>query len=97
MCAVILTKQDLTGSRPGRDATPESYRKQGLKTEGSLNATGDSLSYFKLKDGQLVSLTQTSNEAMDFAVSTAEGENRKVFQGTVQSRTQLALMPPAKQ
>ncbi len=97
MCAVILTKLDLAGSHPGRDATPESYRKQGLKTEGSLDATGDSLSFFTLKDGQLVSLTQSSNEHMDFAVSSLDGENRKLFQGIVQSRTQLALMPPSKQ
>jgi hypothetical protein len=97
MCAVILTKQDLTGSRAGHDATPDSYRKQGLKTEGTMNATGDSLSYITLKDGQLVSLTQTSSEQMDFTVSSQDGENRKLFQGTVQSRTQLALMPPSKQ
>jgi hypothetical protein len=97
MCAVILTKQDLTGSRPGHDATPESYKKQGLKTEGSLIASGDGLSYITLKGGQLVSLTQTSNQEMDFTVSSLDGENKKLFQGTVQSRTQLALMPPSKQ
>ncbi len=97
ICAVILTKLDLTGPRAGSDATPESYKKQGLKTEGTLNATGDSLSYISLKDGQLVSLTQNSNEQMDFAVSSLSGEDRKLFQGVVQSRTQLALIPPAKQ
>ncbi len=96
MCAVILTKLDLTGSRPGVDATPESYRKQGMKTEGTWNATGDKLNYISLKDGQLVSFTQTSNEQMDFAVSSQDGGNRKLFQGVVQSRTQLALMPAGK-
>jgi hypothetical protein len=97
ICAVILTKQELTGLRPGHDATPESYKKQGLKTEGSLIASGDSLSYFTLKEGQLVSLTQTSKQEMDFTVSSLDGENKKLFQGTVQSRTQLALISPAKQ
>jgi hypothetical protein len=97
ICAVILTKLDLASPRAGSDATPENYKKQGLKTEGTLNATGDSLSYIALKDGQLVSLTQNSNEQMDFAVYSLSGEDRKLFQGVVQSRTQLALIPPAKQ
>jgi hypothetical protein len=97
ICAVILTKLDLAGPRAGSDATPESYKKQGLKTEGTLNGTGDSLSYISMKDGQLVSLTQSSNEQMNFSVSSLTGEDRKLFQGVVQSRTQLALMPPAKQ
>jgi hypothetical protein len=97
ICAVILTKLDLAGARTGSDATPDSYKKQGLKTEGTLNATGDSLSYIALKDGQLVSLTQNSNEQMDFSVSSLNGEDHKSFQGVVQSRTQLELIPPAKQ
>jgi hypothetical protein len=97
ICAVILTKLDLAGLRAGSDATPESYKKQGLKTEGTLNATGDSLSYIAVKDGQLVSLTQNSDEQMDFSVSSQSGEDRKLFQGVVQSRTQLALIPPVKQ
>jgi hypothetical protein len=94
-CAVILTKQELTGSRPGHDATPESYKKQGLKTEGTWTGSGDNLSYISLKDGLLVSVTQTSAEQMDFTVSSQTGEDRKVFQGAVQSRTQLALMAPS--
>ncbi|HEV3221156.1 MAG TPA: hypothetical protein VGZ48_15425 [Candidatus Acidoferrales bacterium] len=96
-CAVILTKLEMTGSRAGHDATPESYKKQGLKTEGTWSGTGDNLSYISLKSGLLVSVTQTSAEQMDFTVSSQTGEDRKVFQGAVQSRTQLALMAPAKQ
>ncbi len=94
-CAVILTKLELTGSRPGHDATPESYKKQGLKTEGTWTGSGDNLSYISLKDGLLVSVTQTSAEQMDFTVSSQTGEDRKVFSGAVQSRTQLALMAPS--
>lgn len=94
-CAVILTKLELTGSRPGHDATPEIYKKQGLKTEGTWTGSGDNLSYISLKDGLLVSVTQTSAEQMDFTVSSQTGDDRKVFQGAVKSRTQLALMGPS--
>jgi len=93
-CAVILTKLELTGSRPGHDATPESYKKQGLRTEGTWTGIGDNLSYISLKNGILVSVTQNSAEQMDFTVSSQTGEDKKVFQGAVQSRTQLALMAP---
>jgi len=95
MCAVILTKRDLTGSRAGRDATPESYRKQGLKTEGTLNASGDYLSYVELKDGLLVSLTQTYDQQMDLTISSQDGGFRKLIQGIVKSRQQFALIPPS--
>lgn len=100
-CAVILTKLTLTGSRPGHDATPESYRKLGLRTAGTWTGDGDSLSYVSLRTGRLVSVTQTSNELMSFSVTTAAGENRMSYEGGVQSHSQLALLPavqpPAKQ
>jgi hypothetical protein len=32
---------------------------------------------------------------MDFTVSSQTGDDRKVFQGAVKSRTQLALMGPS--
>jgi hypothetical protein len=47
--------------------------------------------------GRLVSVTQTSSEQMDFTVTNTEGENRMVYQGAVQSRSQLALLPSSKQ
>jgi hypothetical protein len=96
-CAVILAKLELSGSRPGHDATPESYRKRGLRTTGTWSGTGDSLTYVSLATGRLVSVTQTSNEQMDFTVTTTAGENRTVYQGAVQSHSQLALLPPTKQ
>jgi hypothetical protein len=96
-CAVILAKLVLTGSRPGHDATPESYLKKGLRTVGTWSGTGDSLSYVSLSTGRLVSVTQTSTEQMDFAVTTAAGENRVNYQGAVQSRSQLALLSSSKE
>jgi hypothetical protein len=95
-CAVILSKLELTGSRPGHDATPDSYKKRGLRTEGTWTGSGDSLSYVSLATGRLVSVTQTSSEQMDFKVSTTDGETRVAYQGSVQSKSRLALLPGAK-
>jgi hypothetical protein len=93
ICAVILTKLSLIGSRPGHDATPENFKKMGLTTAGTWTGEGDSLSYVSLSSGRLVTVTQSSNEQMDFTV-TQEGGDRMTYKGTVQSRSHLALLPP---
>jgi hypothetical protein len=92
-CAVILAKLSLTGLKPGHDPTPERYRKLGLRTTGAWAGEGDSLSYVSLRTGRLVSVTQTSREEMNFTVTTDAGENRVSYQGSVQSHSQLALLP----
>ena len=92
-CAVILAKLTLTGLKPGHDPTPERYRKLGLRTAGTWAGEGDSLSYVSLRTGRLVSVTQTSREEMNFTVTTDAGENRVSYQGSVQSHSQLALLP----
>jgi hypothetical protein len=96
-CAVILTKLELANTRPGRDTTPEDYRKRGLRTAGTWAGSGDSLSYVSLRTGHLVSVTQSSKEQMDFNVSTVQGEDRLNYQGSVESHSHLALLPSTKQ
>jgi hypothetical protein len=94
ICAVILTKLTLVGAHPGnKDVTPENYRKMGLTTAGTWTGEGDTLSYVSINSGRLVSVTQSSTEHMDFTV-THEGGERMSYQGSVQSRSQLALLPP---
>nr|HEV7952546.1 hypothetical protein [Candidatus Acidoferrales bacterium] len=92
-CAVILTKLTLVSARPGKEATPENYRKMGLTTAGTWTGEGDTLSYVSINSGRLVSVTQSSTEHMDFTV-THEGGERMSYQGSVQSHSQLALLPP---
>jgi hypothetical protein len=92
-CAVILTKLTLVGARLGKDATPENYRKMGLTTAGTWTGEGDTLSYVSINSGRLVSVTQSSTEQMDFTV-THEGGERMSYQGSVQSHSHLALLPP---
>jgi hypothetical protein len=92
-CAVILTKLTLVDARPGKDATPENYRKMGLTTAGTWTGEGDTLSYVSINSGRLVSVTQSSTEQMDFTV-THEGGERMSYQGSVQSHSHLALLRP---
>ena len=92
-CAIILTKLTLVGSRAGKDSTPENYRKLGLTTAGTWTGEGDTLSYVSTISGRLVSVTQSSIEKMDFTV-THEGGEHMSYQGSVQSHSQLSLLPP---
>jgi hypothetical protein len=92
-CAVILTKLSLVSARPGKDSTPENYRKLGLSTAGTWTGEGDTLSYVSINSGRLVSVTQSSTEHMDFTVTHESGE-RMSYQGSVQSHSQLAILPP---
>ncbi|HLW97283.1 MAG TPA: hypothetical protein VKR82_01455 [Candidatus Acidoferrales bacterium] len=92
MCAVVLCKLTLTGLKPGHDTTPDSYRKLGLRTAGTWSGEGESLSYISLRTGRLVSVTQTSNEEMNYTVTTDAGQNRVSYQGSVRSHSELALL-----
>jgi hypothetical protein len=65
----------------------------GLTTTGTWTGEGDTLSYLSLSSGRLVSVTQSSSEQMDFTV-THEGGDRMSYQGSVQSHSHLALLPP---
>ncbi|MGH9594868.1 MAG: hypothetical protein ACRD5L_17385, partial [Bryobacteraceae bacterium] len=94
-CAVILTKLVLTGPRPDREATPENLKKQGYRSAGTWNGDGDSLSYVSIETGQVVSVTQSSNEQMDFTVGTPDGQRVLHYEGAVHSHTQISLLPPA--
>jgi len=92
-CAVILTKLTLVSLHPGKDSTPENYRKMGLTTAGTWTGEGDTLSYVSIISGRLVSVTQSSTEKMDFTLTHADGDHMS-YRGTVQSHSQLALLPP---
>ena len=95
-CAVLLTKLTLTGSRgPEHDATPDNLKKLGMKASGTWTGDGESLTYFSLRTGRLVSVTQSSSEEMDFSVSSADAPNGIRYQGTVKSKMQMSLLPGA--
>jgi hypothetical protein len=93
-CAVILTKVTLTGTRgPDQDATPPSYRKMNLRTAGDWTGEGESLSYVSLATGNIVSVTKSSDEKMDFTVSSSFSHEVLRYNGAVKTHSQLSLLP----
>jgi hypothetical protein len=65
----------------------------GLTAAGTWTGEGDTLSYVSISSGRLVSVTQSSSEQMDFTVTHDTGD-RMTYKGSVQSHSQLALLPP---
>jgi len=94
-CAVILTRFEISrhGS-PHSDATPEDYRRNGLRTSGTWTGSGESLDSISLTDGLLVSSTQTSTQDMDYEIVSASTGSKIHHTGRTQSQSVITLAPP---
>lgn len=89
-CAVILTQfQILRHGLSRSEETPPDYVRHGLRTEGILTGSGESLDTFSLATGLLVTSTQTSRQRADFdIINAANGE--KIHRAG-QVRTQMVI------
>lgn len=92
-CAVLLTHFAIVhrGS-PQSDATPDDYRRSGLRTSGSWTGSGESLDTISLSTGLLESATQTSTQKMDYQIASATKASRIHHVGEVQSQSQIRLV-----
>jgi hypothetical protein len=91
MCAVILTRQSVLPGRKRRDPTPEDYRRNGLKTSGQWNGSGESLSYISLQSHLAVSVTQDSSQKIDFTVTNSSGSSIR-YAGTIETHSRVELL-----
>jgi hypothetical protein len=93
-CAVILTQFEISRSgSPHSDATPDDYRRNGLRTSGAWTGTGESLDSISLATGLLVSSTQSSTQQMDYQVTSTSTGSTIHHTGKTQSQTQITLVP----
>jgi len=89
-CAVILSEVEI--SRPGSshsDATPDDFRRNGLRTSGTWTGTGETLNFISLSTGLLISSTQSITQNMDYQVSSASTGSSVRHTGKSQSQTQI--------
>ena len=97
-CAVILSNLNLTRPKSARNLTPEEYRKNGVQTSGTWNGAAQSLVYVSLRNGAVVSVSQTGSEDVDVTFSTIQNTSMR-YAGTILSRSQVELLgdgQPAK-
>lgn len=93
-CAVILTRfKILRRGSVHPDATPEDYRRNGLRTSGSWTGSGESLDSISLSTGLLVSSTQTSTQDMDYEITSASTGSSIHHKGRVETHSEIALLP----
>lgn len=93
-CAAILSKFEILRRGSKSDATPEDFRRHGLRTSGTWTGSGETLDLVSLASGVLVRSTQTTMQDMDFQVSSAATTSRMSYQGHVASQTEITLLPP---
>ena len=93
-CAVILTQFEIArrGSSHA-DATPDDYRRNGLRTSGTWTGSGESLDSYSWATGLLVSSTQSSTQNMDYQVTSASTGSSVHNVGKVQSQSHITLIP----
>ncbi len=91
-CAVVLM-QFAMGQKPGgKNATPEEFRKRGLRTSGEWTSHGESLVYVSLVTGRTVSVTQSSDEWMDLNIRHENGGTPFRYAVRAQNETHLLLL-----
>jgi hypothetical protein len=95
MCAVILTKFDITRDSKTASTTPEMYRKNGLQSKGKWTGSGEGLDSISLRTGLVHSETQNSTQDMDFTISSGPAAAHLTYAGNVKSQTQITLLPGA--
>ncbi len=86
-CAMILTHFEI--SRHGSDAAPEEFRRNGLRTSGTWNGSGESLDAISLATGYLESSTQTSTQNIDYEIISAASGSSIHRVSKVEAQTEI--------
>lgn len=98
-CAVVLTRFSiLHHGSPHSNATPPDYAREGLRTSGTWDASGESLDSISLATGLLVRSTQTGTQDVDYEVTSATTGSsiHQVSHVTTQSLITLVPAPPSQ-
>jgi hypothetical protein len=92
-CAVILTHFEI--SRRGSehsDATPDDYRRNGLRTSGKWTGSGQSLNSVSLVSGFLITSSQTATQNMDYEIVSAASGSAIHQAGRTTTQTEISLV-----
>ena len=89
-CALILTHFEIIRRGSNQpDSTPEDFRRNGLRTTGKWDGSGESLDTVSLATGYLESSTQTSTQNLDYEIVSAAKGTRIHRVGKVESQTEI--------
>lgn len=97
-CAVILTSFKILRRGHARsDATPPDYARNGLRTSGTWQGSGENLDSISLATGLIVRSTQTSTQDADYQITSASNGSsiHQVSHTTTHSEIKLLPASPA--
>lgn len=92
-CAVILSRFEISrGGSRGGETTPEDYLRNGLRVSGSWTGSGESLNYVSLATSLLVRSTETSDQQMDYKITSAATGSNIERKAQVHSQSEITLV-----
>ena len=95
-CAVILTSfKVLRHGSAHSDATPPGYARNGLRTSGTWQGSGETLDSISLATGLIVRSTQTTSQDVDYIITSASTGSsiHQISHATTQSEITLLPLP----
>jgi hypothetical protein len=91
-CAVLLTTATLKQNSSPKDATPEAFKLQELKTRGTAKGENEIITYISLKTGLVVRATEEAHQSMDVTVAKADESNRVHYNVDAKSHSEVLLV-----
>jgi hypothetical protein len=91
-CASFLTRATLKQKSSTKDATPEDYRLNQLRTSGTAKGTDEIVTYISLKSGLVMRATEETQQFMDVTIAKADGTNGVHYTIGASSRFEMLLV-----
>jgi hypothetical protein len=91
-CAVLLTTATLKQKSPSKNATPEDFKVHELRTMGTANGNGETITYISLRSGLVVRATEETTQFMDVVIAKADGSNRVHYNIDAKSHAEVLLV-----
>ena len=93
-CAIVLTRFEiLRHGRANSDATPEDYRRNGLRTSGTWKGSGERLDSISIPSGLLIRSTQTSTQDLDYQIVSASTGSTIHQVANVRGQSEVTFLP----
>ncbi len=91
-CASFLTRATLKQKSSTKDATPEDYKLNQLRTSGTVKGTDEIITYISLKSGLVMRATEETRQSMDVTIVKADGTNGVRYTIEASSRFETLLV-----
>lgn len=94
-CAVILTTAVLQQKSSAKDATPEDYKLNRLRTSGTAAGKNQSILYISRATGMLMRSSETAAQSMSVTISLSSGGNQVHYDVSAQSNARVLFIQQA--